>query len=203
MTEHIPLVFSICKRLGVKSPIEDSDEFADGCLALAKYYPRLDGRNPSTYLHPCIRGCILRGRKKRMSQSGIADDSPTAMTAWRPFCALPPSLPAKEPRAEDGSSILDELSPRDREIMYLRIVCGRSFGEIGRLVGLPPRDTQLRHDEILREFRRRREPPLTGTRRDQALQMRARGHTYREIGERLGVSKNRAMQLARAYDRTS
>lgn len=117
MKEHIPLVLSICKRMGVPSPIEDSEEFADGCMALVKYGPRWDVRRGkiTTYLYPCIVGCIKRGRRARVRQMGLAD-SRTRLENYQTFAPLPSDIIYRDPEVAEIPQ-LKVLPDRSREIM--------------------------------------------------------------------------------------
>ena len=138
MEQHIPLVFAICKRMGVPTPIEDSDEFAEGCLALAKYAPKYDGRGAiSTYLYPCIRGRILRWRKTQMQQTGVAD-SRIGLENYRPFMELkdgPAPGSRVAPDRPEVDAAMRTLPPRTREYIE-RHFAGESMRSIGRDDGL-------------------------------------------------------------------
>lgn len=68
MEKWLPLVYKLAKQYGAKYPVQDSEQYSDGCLALAKY---VKPGNKISYVYRCVRGMILRGIAQRRKQSMI------------------------------------------------------------------------------------------------------------------------------------
>ena len=65
---QLGLVAECCRRLGVPEPVNDSEEFADGCLGLLHACQRYQMKRPtvfSTYAWRCIVGYMRNGRRRR------------------------------------------------------------------------------------------------------------------------------------------
>jgi RNA polymerase sigma factor (sigma-70 family) len=134
--------------MGAKHPVNESDEFGDGCVALingcAGYDPHRKTRF-STYASIAIRNGIVSGRRQR---AGMGNGGATRVN-WR----LPVEvkdfdrLPGRGESPVEAAECLEmrdrlwaamtRLSYRDRWILCRRFWGGLTISEIGLEIGIP------------------------------------------------------------------
>jgi RNA polymerase sigma factor (sigma-70 family) len=151
-SKHLGLVASIAQRYTSIRPIEDTDEYGwgiDGLMHAARKFEPERNLQFSTYATWCIRGYILRKKKKRKRN----------LT----FTKYTDHIPAKKDSARDAMFLVQDIldnSPveNERHMLNRNIVISYYFkdmtlGQLGEMYGLSKERIRQRRDEELKRMK--------------------------------------------------
>lgn len=144
--EHLGLVYSIAGPYARRSrvEVEDSEQFADGCLGLLSakrcFDPSL-GYQFSTYASRCIRVSILQGyhRRSETRKLGGRKYEPLSEETLVGEEGLEPAIEADE--IKSLRSAIQKLDPKERAVIEMRLE-GRKLREIADDFGLSKQRVQ-------------------------------------------------------------
>lgn len=141
--DHLRLVCSIASKYIPKgTPVVDTDEYAEGVIALIKaaqkYNPEKHKTEFSTYAYPCIQSAIIsmwRGdnRKKRANESVSLDEDSILVFENHEEPVNYVELTAKFlERHEDD----DEKDIRNKHVVYEHYILGKTWQKIADEIGV-------------------------------------------------------------------
>ena len=149
--EHLPLVSSIAQRYTSERPIEDTEEWADGMMALLRaktgFNPNL-GFAFSTYATKAIRRAIWRGQKLRKSQAKPSGDgfdfvAPAGKPAYPLWL-----LEELQPSADDNAKVA-----RYKFVLTELFLEEKTLERVGGELGLTKERTRQIKEDALIHFR--------------------------------------------------
>lgn len=161
---------------GVSLPVEDSEEYAEGCVALAHAAIHFDptrGVKFNTYAVNCIKHAIdamdrfeLQGKRdarREMLESSLDQDEhgATALDYIPSREGDPSATDDAEHNRKLARRLLNRLTPRNRKCVEMYVMHGRSLIEVGAAID-PPVNNRCasflarRALQVMREFAHRR-----------------------------------------------
>lgn len=137
MDKWLPLVMKLAKQYGATYPVQDSEQYSDGCLALAKYVKPGD---KISYVYGCVRGMILRGiaqrRKQIMSDQTLRGKESAKVIAGASFDYT--DLPGQA-SWDDEVAKLPKLNKKQQKLVDLCLTPGISYEEVCAEMGMSMR----------------------------------------------------------------
>ena len=172
--KHLGLVARIAMRFTAERPIEDTDQFGDGCVGLLKAVQLYDPAKRtafSTFAWYCIRTYILQGIQLR-SQRGYKQ------TSTRERCGKPPGVvhlsaleresltaqfPVDDPdhaaridAAEFAERVLLLLDKRQRYVIEQCVMMGRTCVDVAPELGITKQAVWMTMELALQRIHKQR-----------------------------------------------